>query len=111
MARVTTSSTLAMTYQFLQRTEAWQVNPWSVVILDEAQAIKNPGSASTKAVKRLQAPTRIALTGTPVENRPGDLWSLFGCAGRGREANAGTGGGGHQYGLALDQPVACYILR
>jgi len=65
------------TYQFLQRTEAWQVHPWSVVILDEAQAIKNPGSASTKAVKRLQATTRIALTGTPVENRPGDLWSLF----------------------------------
>lgn len=65
------------TYQFLQRTEAWQVHPWSVVILDEAQAIKNPGSASTKAVKRLQASTRIALTGTPVENRPGDLWSLF----------------------------------
>ena len=65
------------TYQFLQRTDAWQVHPWSVVILDEAQAIKNPGSASTKAVKRLQATTRIALTGTPVENRPGDLWSLF----------------------------------
>jgi len=65
------------TYQFLQRTESWQVHPWSVVILDEAQAIKNPGSASTKAVKRLQATTRIALTGTPVENRPGDLWSLF----------------------------------
>jgi SNF2 domain-containing protein/SNF2 helicase protein/helicase-like protein len=65
------------TYQFLQRTESWQQHPWSVVILDEAQAIKNPGSASTKAVKRLQAPTRIALTGTPVENRPGDLWSLF----------------------------------
>jgi len=65
------------TYQFLQRTESWQAHPWSLVILDEAQAIKNPGSASTKAVKRLQAPTRIALTGTPVENRPGDLWSLF----------------------------------
>ncbi|MFZ2280962.1 MAG: DEAD/DEAH box helicase [Prosthecobacter sp.] len=65
------------TYQFLQRTESWQQHPWSVVILDEAQAIKNPGSASTKAVKRLQATTRIALTGTPVENRPGDLWSLF----------------------------------
>lgn len=65
------------TYQFLQRTESWQQHPWSIVILDEAQAIKNPGSASTKAVKRLQAPARIALTGTPVENRPGDLWSLF----------------------------------
>lgn len=65
------------TYQFLQRTEAWQLHPWSMVILDEAQAIKNSGSGSAKAVKRLQAPTRIALTGTPVENRPGDLWSLF----------------------------------
>jgi len=65
------------TYQFLQRTESWQLHPWSMVILDEAQAIKNSGSGSAKAVKRLQAPTRIALTGTPVENRPGDLWSLF----------------------------------
>jgi non-specific serine/threonine protein kinase len=65
------------TYQFLQRTESWQLHPWSLVILDEAQAIKNSGSSSAKAVKRLQAPTRIALTGTPVENRPGDLWSLF----------------------------------
>ncbi|WP_395736002.1 DEAD/DEAH box helicase [Prosthecobacter sp.] len=65
------------TYQFLQRTESWQAHPWSIVILDEAQAIKNPGSVSTRAVKRLQAPSRIALTGTPVENRPGDLWSLF----------------------------------
>ncbi|WP_395745099.1 DEAD/DEAH box helicase [Prosthecobacter sp.] len=65
------------TYQFLQRTESWQQQPWSIVILDEAQAIKNPGSASAKAVKRLEAPARVALTGTPVENRPGDLWSLF----------------------------------
>ncbi|MBB5032364.1 DEAD/DEAH box helicase [Prosthecobacter vanneervenii] len=65
------------TYQFLQRTESWQQHAWSMVILDEAQAIKNPGSGSAKAVKNLQAPARIALTGTPVENRPGDLWSLF----------------------------------
>jgi non-specific serine/threonine protein kinase len=65
------------TYQFLQRTESWQIHPWSLVILDEAQAIKNSGSSSAKAVKRLQAHARIALTGTPVENRPGDLWSLF----------------------------------
>ncbi len=68
---------MVTTYQFLQRTESWQSHEWGVVILDEAQAIKNPGSASTKAVKRLQTQTRIALTGTPVENRPGDLWSLF----------------------------------
>ena len=65
------------TYQFLQKTDAWLSHAWSMVILDEAQAIKNSGSGSAKAVKALQAPVRIALTGTPVENRPGDLWSLF----------------------------------
>lgn len=65
------------TYQFLQKTEAWLAHAWSLVILDEAQAIKSSGSGSAKAVKALQAPARIALTGTPVENRPGDLWSLF----------------------------------
>ena len=50
---------------------------WRLVILDEAQAIKNPGSGQTKAVKKLKASARIALSGTPVENRPGDLWSLY----------------------------------
>ncbi|MES2596018.1 MAG: DEAD/DEAH box helicase [Verrucomicrobiota bacterium] len=68
---------MVTTYQFLQRTESWQAHPWGLVILDEAQAIKNHSSGAAKAVKALQAPARIALTGTPVENRPGDLWSLF----------------------------------
>lgn len=65
------------TYAFLQRTPSWQTHDWGLVILDEAQAIKNPGAGATKAVKRLLAEARVALTGTPVENRPGDLWSLF----------------------------------
>ena len=47
------------------------------MILDEAQAIKNPAARQTRAVKELHAWGRIALTGTPVENRLGDLWSLF----------------------------------
>ncbi len=51
--------------------------PWRLVVLDEAQAIKNPAARQTRAVKRLQADARIALTGTPVENRLSDLWSLF----------------------------------
>src|SRR5439155_10543008 len=46
-------------------------------ILDEAQAIKNPGTKQTRSAKELQASSRIAMTGTPVENRLGDLWSLF----------------------------------
>lgn len=50
---------------------------WHLVVLDEAQAIKNPATRQTKMVKRLNAHARIALTGTPVENRLGDLWSLF----------------------------------
>jgi len=50
---------------------------WRLLILDEAQAIKNPGARQTRAVKALKADARIALTGTPIENRLGDLWSLF----------------------------------
>ena len=50
---------------------------WRLIVLDEAQAIKNPSARQTRAVKRLRAPARIALSGTPVENRLGDLWSLY----------------------------------
>ncbi len=50
---------------------------WPVLVLDEAQAIKNPGTRQTRAVKALRAQSRVAMTGTPVENRLGDLWSLF----------------------------------
>ena len=50
---------------------------WRLAVLDEAQAIKNPGAKQTRAVKQLKADARIALTGTPIENRLGDLWSIF----------------------------------
>ncbi|MCG6941349.1 MAG: DEAD/DEAH box helicase, partial [Thiohalocapsa sp.] len=50
---------------------------WHRVVLDEAQNIKNPKAAQTKAVLKLQAQHRLALTGTPVENRLTDLWSIF----------------------------------
>ncbi len=50
---------------------------WRFVVLDEAQAIKNPNAKQTKAAKSLTAQARIALTGTPVENHLGDLWSIF----------------------------------
>ena len=65
------------TYSMLTR-QTWlrDVN-WRLVVLDEAQAIKNPSTRQTKAAKKLSAQARIALTGTPVENRLGDLWSLF----------------------------------
>lgn len=65
------------TYGMLLR-QAWLLEvPWRLAVLDEAQAIKNPAARQTKAVKRLKADARIALTGTPIENRLSDLWSLF----------------------------------
>jgi non-specific serine/threonine protein kinase len=50
---------------------------WHLVVLDEAQAIKNPDAKQTRAAKKLNARARCALTGTPIENRLGDLWSIF----------------------------------
>ncbi len=50
---------------------------WHRVVLDEAQNIKNPKAAQTKAILKFKAKHRLALTGTPVENRLMDLWSIF----------------------------------
>ncbi len=65
------------TYALAQRSEWLHGRPWHYVILDEAQAIKNPGTRQSQAVKKIPAWNRIILTGTPIENRVGDLWSLF----------------------------------
>jgi SNF2 family DNA or RNA helicase len=50
---------------------------WQRIVIDEAQNIKNPTAEQTKAILKLQADRRLALTGTPVENRLLDLWSIF----------------------------------
>lgn len=65
------------TYGMLLRHDWLRDIRWRLLVLDEAQAIKNPAARQTRAVKHLQADSRIALTGTPVENRLSDLWSLF----------------------------------
>ncbi|MDR0222780.1 MAG: DEAD/DEAH box helicase, partial [Oscillospiraceae bacterium] len=65
------------TYGMAQRVEALKDVKWDLIILDEAQAIKNSGTKQTKAVKALKAASRIAMTGTPIENRLSDLWSIF----------------------------------
>ena len=57
--------------------KAWEALPLRAAILDEAHYIKNHATKTTRAVKRLQASWRLALTGTPVENRPAELWSIF----------------------------------
>jgi superfamily II DNA or RNA helicase len=64
-------------YGTLARAPWLTTTHWGLAILDEAQAIKNPGTQQTRTVKLLHARARIALTGTPVENRLGDLWSIF----------------------------------
>lgn len=90
------------------------------VVLDEAQAIKNPSSQVAKASRLLDAPHKLALTGTPIENHLGDLWSIFEflnpgmlgassrfgelirAAGAGGSA-AGADDGGDQSGTAAEQ--------
>jgi non-specific serine/threonine protein kinase len=68
---------LITTYGMVSREEWLRRHDWDLVILDEAQAVKNSGTRQSRAVKELNAAARIAMTGTPVENRLSDLWSLF----------------------------------
>lgn len=65
------------TYGMLTKYEWLKAMTWDSLILDEAQAIKNPGTKQTKGVKQLKASYKLAMTGTPIENRLADLWSLF----------------------------------
>ncbi|HSY23371.1 MAG TPA: SNF2-related protein [Polyangiaceae bacterium] len=65
-------------YALLRRDEEMLKEiPWRYVILDEAQQIKNPLSATARAAKRLRADRRLALSGTPIENRLSEIWSIF----------------------------------
>ncbi len=107
------------TYALLTRLPWLSDIAWRLVVLDEAQAIKNPAARQTRAVKLLRAQGRITLTGTPVENRLGDLWSLFdflnpGLLGGpqefGRLVKTLTGDAGRGF-APLRQLTGPYILR
>jgi superfamily II DNA or RNA helicase len=66
------------TYGVIRREEEiFGARHWGMVVVDEAQAIKNAGSFQAKAVRRLKAPFKLALTGTPIENRLLELWSIL----------------------------------
>ena len=65
------------TYALLVRDDVLHARAWHAVILDEAQALKNPQVKAAQVATRLNAAHRLCLTGTPVENHLGDLWSLF----------------------------------
>ncbi len=65
------------TYGLLQREAALRDRDWHCIILDEAQAIKNATTISSRASRALKSVYRIAMTGTPVENQSMDLWSIM----------------------------------
>jgi superfamily II DNA or RNA helicase len=69
------------TYGVIRREEeSFGRSTWGMVVVDEAQAIKNAGSHQAKAVRKVRAPFKLALTGTPIENRLLELWSIMGFA-------------------------------
>ena len=65
------------TYGMAIRLECLQERVWDWLILDEAQAIKNPATKQTRMIKKIPSQMRIAMTGTPIENDLSNLWSLF----------------------------------
>jgi non-specific serine/threonine protein kinase len=77
------------TYGIAMRLDTLKAVQWDTLIIDEAQAIKNPGTKQTRVIKELSAKSRIALTGTPIENRLGDLWSIFDFLNKGLLGTAG----------------------
>jgi len=78
LKQLESSDVVITSYSLARRDAALLAQPrWSILILDEAQNLKNPGAKQTQAVRRIQADFRVALTGTPIENRLSDLWSIF----------------------------------
>jgi SNF2 family DNA or RNA helicase len=78
-------SDLVITSYGIVRSEAstFQRTQWHVIVIDEAQNIKNPKTAQTKAVKKLKSDVKIAMSGTPVENRLSECWSILDFANKG----------------------------
>ena len=77
-AQIAEADIVLSTYALLSRdSQQLRAQDWHLVILDEAQTIKNPRSKAAQAARQLRAEQRLCLTGTPVENHLGELWSLF----------------------------------
>jgi superfamily II DNA or RNA helicase len=91
------------TYGVIRREEeVFGGRTWGMVVVDEAQAIKNAGSHQAKAVRRLRAPFKLALTGTPIENRLLELWSILAFA------LPGYLGGENQFKEQFSGPIEKY---
>ena len=76
---------ILLTTYGVARTDAAKLQKyrWLVLVIDEAQNIKNPATAQTKAIKKIKASVKIAMSGTPVENRMSEYWSVFDFANKG----------------------------
>lgn len=120
--QLATADIALTSYALLHRDlDALSAQKFHLLVLDEAQHIKNPGAQVTNAVKELQARHRICLSGTPVENHLGELWSLFeflmpgllGTSDSFRETfrNPIEKDGNQQRADALAQKVGALILR
>jgi len=73
-----TGYVVVTTYEHVRRHQTMYINhPWSCVVLDEAQKIRNPQADITMTCKKLRTPHRLAMTGTPIQNDLRELWSLF----------------------------------
>ena len=78
IARIPQAHIVLTSYPLLWRDAmALQAQPWHLVVLDEAQMVKNAGSRTATAARRLNARHRLSLTGTPMENHLGELWAQF----------------------------------
>lgn len=77
-ARIAEHDVVFTTYPLLWRDiDALRAQPWHLLILDEAQMVKNAGSRAAGALRKLQARHRLCVTGTPLENHLGELWAHF----------------------------------
>lgn len=120
IAKSRASDVVLTTYQLAGRDgkELMQLE-WRTIVLDEAQYIKNFGTKQAQSVMKLSAPHRIAMTGTPVENRLGELWSIFqflnpgylGTSASFRSRYGGTGANETTELERLRRLVAPFLLR
>ncbi|HBF83399.1 MAG TPA: SNF2/RAD54 family helicase, partial [Streptomyces sp.] len=119
---ITDTTVVVTTYGVLRRDTARLADrTWSLVIADEAQHAKNPASSTARQLRALPSTTRLALTGTPVENNLSELWALldwtnpglFGTlkAYRARWANAAEKDPGGEKALELGRIIAPFLLR
>ncbi|HLQ39609.1 MAG TPA: DEAD/DEAH box helicase [Tetragenococcus sp.] len=105
---------LITTYGMVSRIPELAEENFDLLILDEAQAIKNPATKQTKSIKALHADAKIAMTGTPIENRLSDLWSVFDFLNQGllgtKKEFSQTVKNGVDYN-SLRQMISPFILR